>query len=197
MENRINQFFYFSLIMMVLFGVLTAWSCGTGTEVLNTAIPEKSFSKEEVTKPHGTFTIKESGPLTMDVASSTLDNSWLWVKVVIVDEKNLAVLEHAFDLSYYHGPGWSEGNKIEDWTFKLPKGTYKLLVYGEDANKSTFSRAATNDVLHVRIMAGTVLSRYFILGLIGFMILSGLAYLRKANAAFVARSRAAREKLYS
>lgn len=168
MEDKSKLFMHFSGIMAAVFFVLTAWSMMSGTSVMSENIPESKFEKEAFSEPHGRFSMESGGIVEMSVNARTLNNSWVWLKTIIIDRNNNAVLENKFELSYYSGSGWSEGDKEESWTFYLPKGDYKVLVYGEDAkNASGWTRPRT-EAVQVTIESGTVLTRYFLLGLIIF-----------------------------
>lgn len=199
MKSRAEQLFLFSVTMTLVFGGLIFWSLMSGTQIVNTKLPESLFSKEEVKNAPITFALDEAGPLKMTVSGPTLDNSWLWVKAVVLDAKDVAIHEHDFNLSYYHGPDWSEGNRSDDWTFRLPAGEYKVLIYGENdrVSRGVAQRGRSGDVLKVEIQTGVVLMRYFALGFITFLILSFLANSRKADALKRNRAQANRRELFS
>lgn len=197
MKSRSEQFFLFSVTMTVVMGALILWSTIGGTKIADTQIPESIFSKEEVTDAPAKFVHKKDGPLTMEVSAPTLDNSWVWVKVVIIDSKNVAVLEHTFDLSYYYGPGWTEGNTSADWTFKLPADSYKILVYGENAASNLGTLRTHGDVLKLQVYEGVVLTRYFVFGFIAFLILTFIANNRKSADEKISRAQANRNALFS
>lgn len=199
MKSRSEQFLQFSLILTVVFAFLIVWAFFSGTQIVDTKLPQTVFGQDEVEEAPVQFAIEDGGPLKMTVTGPTLNNSWLWVKTVVLDSNNIALVEHEFDLSYYHGPGWSEGNRSASWSFRLPPGSYKVLVYGENQEDipGRVSASARRDLLHVEIESGIVLMRYFVLGFLAFLTLSFVANKRR-NAEKAQRKAAAnRQSLFS
>lgn len=173
MKGRNQQLLIFSVAMTLIFGVLMTWSHFSGAPIVSVEVPERVFGQEQVKTPPIRFTQDKDGPLTMKITGSTLNNSWVWVKTVILDTEDIAIQEHDFDLSYYHGPDWSEGNRSDDWIFRLPAGEYRVLVYGEsEQTQRNGPRDIYGDKLEVEIKSGVVLTRYFLLGFILFLLLS-------------------------
>lgn len=179
MDDKSKLFMHFCGILAAVFFVLTAWSMMTGSTVMSENIPESKFEKEAFAEPHGRFTMESGGIVQMNVNATTLNNSWVWLKTIIIDRNNNAVLENKFELSYYSGSGWSEGDKDESWTFYLPKGDYKVIVYGEDAKNRSGWTTPRKEMVQVSISQGAVLTRYFLVGLIVF---GGLFVLMAAKA---------------
>lgn len=166
--NKTTIFEIFCGVMAVVFFGLTMWSMISGKKVVDTSISEANFEREELSAPHAEFQNPSNGVVTMDLNARSLSNSWVWLKTVILDEKNNAVLEKSFELSYYQGSGWSEGDRDTSWTFYLPKGKYKVLLYGEDAETPDAWTRPGSEMVSMSIESGGVLTRYFLLGLILF-----------------------------
>jgi hypothetical protein len=166
--NKSTIFEIFCGVMAIVFFGLTMWSFVSGKKVVDTTISESNFEQEAFSVPHAEFEQKSDGVVTMELNASSLSNSWVWLKTVVLDENNDAVLENTFELSYYHGSGWSEGDRETTWTFYLPKGKYKVLVYGEDAQAPDTWTRPGNEMISLSIFGDGILSRYFVLGLVVF-----------------------------
>jgi len=75
------------------------------------------------------------GPAAISVElRSALDNQWLEVPAVLVNEKTGQQFEFSKTLEYYHGyedgESWSEGSQSEESTLaKVPSGRYHLNLY--------------------------------------------------------------------
>lgn len=195
-----KQKFYaaFFGVMMLLFGVLTAISAGDGTEVWSKTYSEAQFESESMSDQLvGNFEVDSREVCMVRVEGLTLDQSWLWVKVLILDEKSRPVHDYKFDLSYYHGveggESWSEGDKDDYKVFILPKGKYSVVVYGEDDNPAgvtgkgglspLFSTGYTTvdrmEQIKVTVTKDVMLTRYFLGLFIVFLVLFfGYVYLR-------------------
>lgn len=161
------------VIMTITFGALMGYSFTTGTEVVNRLYPESIFELEEI-KPEQapTFTLDKRALCELEVTGETLNQSWVWVRTVVVDAQNRPVYTYSFNLSNYHGyeggESWSEGKKSDDKVFLLPPGTYKVLLYGEDAKVSDrpiggkgYYTIERNERLRLTVKRDIWLTRYF------------------------------------
>lgn len=196
-----KQKFYatFFGVIMLLFGVLTAISMGDGTEVWSKTYDETQFESESMDdKLVGNFEIDSREVCMVRVKGLTLDQSWLWVKVLILDEKSRPIHDYKFDLSYYHGveggESWSEGDQDDYKVFILPKGKYSVVIYGEDENPAgagstsgsyapMFSSGYTTvdrlEKIQVTVTKDVMLTRYFLMLFIVFLtLLVGYVYIR-------------------
>lgn len=162
--------------LAVIFIGMIIWSYNSGTEIVDETIPEEVFEKEAVSSPHATFELDRTTPIQLSVDGATLDDSWLWVKTVIADENNRPVADYTFDLSYYSGSGWSEGDPDASKTLVLPAGTYKIIAYGEDPKQSKGWTDESRERLNISVTEGVKLSRWPIAGLI-LTIVIGFVYL--------------------
>lgn len=162
--------------LAAIFGVMTIWAMNAGTEIVDKSIPEEVFEKEAVSSPHATFELTRTTPIQLSVDGATLNDSWLWVKTVIADENNRPVADYTFNLSYYSGSGWSEGDPEDYQVLVLPAGKYKVIAYGEDPKRSKGWTDESRERLNISVKKGVVLARYPLAGLI-LTLLIGLGYL--------------------
>lgn len=183
-------------LMMVLFGVLTVASLGDGTPVWTSDFLESSFEQESADASQvGTFSLESKELCMLKVEGLTLDQSWLWVKVMILDEQERPVYDYTFNLSHYSGveggESWSEGDQDDYKVFVLPKGDYKVLVYGEDENPGSsaspsapmystgYTTIDRDETIRVTLTRDVLLTRYFLTLLILFTVLFiGYVWLR-------------------
>lgn len=172
-------------LLTLVFGVLMTISLiGDGTEIFKKVYNEAVFEEEEIAPANvGTFTLDSEKLCMLEVKGLTLDQSWLWVSAVILDEKDRPVLSYTFDLSYYHGyeggESWSEGDKDDYKLFRLPAGNYKIMVHGEDEPSKTstnpfaintlaftsngYTTIDRNEAIQVRVTKGVWMTRYFLI----------------------------------
>ncbi|MFB6262946.1 MAG: hypothetical protein ABEL76_04880, partial [Bradymonadaceae bacterium] len=62
---------------------LVFWSYVSGTRVAAATVHEQRFEKTALKKPHMTFDLGEKTPVELTVRGPTLDDSWVWTKIVI------------------------------------------------------------------------------------------------------------------
>lgn len=161
------------IFLTTAFGGLLAYSFGRGQEVVNRLYPESIFEREEI-KPEQapSFTLTKRSLCELEVHGVTLNQSWVWVRAVIVDAQNRPVYTYSFNLSHYHGreggESWSEGKDKDEKVFLLGPGTYKVLIYGEDAKVSDRPTRARgyytierDERLRLTVKRDVWLSRYF------------------------------------
>jgi hypothetical protein len=148
-------------------GILTIVAYSSGELVVEERVAEMDFEKEKFSEPHATFELESSQLVELTIDAVTLNDSWIWAKAVIADEKDRPVADYTFDLSYYSGSGWSEGSREDSRTFSLPAGSYKVIVYGEDPKNSrgAWTRESREEI-DIRVEKGVMLARYGVLGLI-------------------------------
>lgn len=159
--------------LAAVFAVMTIWAYSAGTVIVDETIPEEAFEKEAIESPHATFRLTRQTPVELSVDGATLDNSWLWVKAIIADADDKPVADYTFDLSYYSGSDWSEGDPDDYRVLVLPKGKYKLIVYGEDPERSRGWTDESRERLNVTVTRDVVLARYPLAGFIVFLLLGG------------------------
>jgi hypothetical protein len=171
--------YFFCLLMTLLFSVLSVGSCLPGEQIYSQTFTDDELSNEEPKDHYGSFTLEKRQVVQLDVSSPNLDNSWLWLKTAILDEKDRVVADKTFDIQYYSGyqtgESWSEGDRDTYAIFTLPAGTYKLLAYAQDAERRQGYTAPMNERIRITVYKGIVLARYFMMGAIFFLIFAFLA----------------------
>lgn len=90
------------------------------------------------------------GPTTLDIDIRTqVDNSWLFFRFALYDEERGEAVDFAEEVSYYHGPDWSEGSNSSSVTVPgLAAGNYWLRV--EPIGGDWKGRTSTNYKLLIR-----------------------------------------------
>lgn len=197
----------FLVVMTLAFGALTLASYGSGEQVMQQTYSESQFEKEELdTSQAGSFSLEERSLCMLEVEGLTLDQSWLWVKVMILDDQGRPVYDYKFDLSYYHGveggESWSEGSKDDYKVFVLPRGDYQVVTYAEDEPSSsgvaafggapiTFSNGYNtidrNERIRVTVKKDVMLTRYYLTLLILFGVaMIGYFWIRSERSALEA-----------
>ena len=148
-------------------------------------VPLEQYDHEVLTED--TFEIKEPNALCKAVFRSAVDNSWVYMDVAVVDDKENAVLDFSTQMSYYHGrsggESWSEGSQRDSVLFKLKEpGTYRLLALGQAGKGSSNSpNPSYRPSVTVTIYEGVTLARYhFILGII-LLILAVVELIRRST----------------
>lgn len=177
----------FLAMLTALFFLLAIWSYIPGEQIYQRTFsrPGQQLTVEQPKEPHGTFELDQQQVVQLNVSAAGLDNSWIWIKAVILDEKDRPVGDYAFNLEYYTGRDWSEGDRDTYQVFTLPKGKYKLLLFAQDADRNTYwTRPNPFDTQRIRIDVsidkGVVLTRYFLMGGIFFIFLT-FGYTRYAR----------------
>jgi len=105
--------------------------------------------------------------------SSSVDNSWVYYDISVIDVQNEEVYSLAKEISYYHGyeggESWSEGSRDANAYFKVPKaGDYLLLFNAPENKRGIYTR--------VLIKENVTRSSYFV-GLFFFFLLGVSIYL--------------------
>lgn len=187
-----KQKFYaaFLSVMTCIFCVLMVMSLGDGTPIATKTFNESDFEKEAQAPEQAlTFELKQRDVCMLKIKGLTLNQSWLWVKTLVLDEKDRPVFDYTFNLSYYHGTeggeSWSEGSKSDEKVFVLPKGKYKVLIFGEDEATPTtrtskfkfkysngYSTVERNEKVKVTITKNVTLTRYYMTFFIIFFIIT-------------------------
>ena len=182
-------FIVFMLVLLTaLSGAMGVMSLTAGTEILNHTYSEAVFEQEGLPADQvKSFTLESASLCEIEVSSPTVDQSWVWAMVRILDEKDRAVKDYSFNLSRYHGyeggESWSESDDSESKTIRLPAGTYKVMISGEDALASDanarysaqgYATIERDEKITVRVKKGVWLGRYFFGMFLIFGALAGL-----------------------
>jgi len=109
--------------------------------------------------------------IELDIASS-VDNSWVYYDISVIDAQNEEVYSLGKEISYYHGyeggESWTEGSREANAYFKVPKAGDYLLLFNAPENRSgVYTR--------VLIKENVVRSFYFV-GLFFFFLLGTVVY---------------------
>lgn len=173
-----KQKFYAGMlvVMTIIFGVLTGISTKGGTEIFKERFYEAQFEQQQA-KPENvkSFTLSKKSLCKLGIKGLTLNQSWIWAKVTVLDEKDRPVLDYKFNLSYYHGyeggESWSEGDKDDYKMVRLPKGKYRIMVYGEDEPDTSrpnryarkgYATINRNETLQITVHSNVWMTRYFL-----------------------------------
>ncbi len=157
-----------SLVVMIFFCCLSilllVWSTTTGQRHENEIYLERTqYDQEFVTEE---FEIATAPCLVEFEFRSNVNNEWVYLDVALVDEENRAVMDFSTQMSYYHGPDWSEGNREDTVPVRVNKpGLYKLLVKGVAGSGETADSQLTNRNYNVTVVIREkiILSRYFVI----------------------------------
>lgn len=187
-----KQKFYAGMLVLltVIFGALTFVSLKDGAQVFNEKFYEAQFEQPQAKLENvKSFDLKSASLCRLDIKGLTLNQSWLWAKVTVLDEKNRPVLDYKFNLSYYHGyeggESWSEGDKDDYKMMRLPKGKYRVMVYGEDEPDTSrpnrfarkgYSTINRNEAIQISVSSGVWMTRYFLILFIVFLCLTCLYF---------------------
>jgi hypothetical protein len=159
-----------STAIMTLFGLvygllgLWAW-ISPGHKVAEFRISPAQYESEFVTEP---FEINGTNSLCRATFRSEVDNSWVYLDVAVLNDKEQALLDFSAEMSYYHGveggESWTEGSRDDAQVFKLAEpGQYNLFVLGQ-AGTGNQPAAIAGQAVHVTIFADTTLKRYYFTG---------------------------------
>ena len=189
-----QRFILFMLLALtVLSGVLSLVSVSMGTEVLSHTYKEADFEAEGLPADQvKSFTLTSSSLCKLEVESPTVNQSWVWTMVRILDDKDRAVKDYSFNLSRYSGSeggeSWSEDDSDDYKMIRLPAGTYKIMISGEDAAASDanarysapgYATIERPESIRVRVTKGEWMTRYFVGLLAIFGSLLGLYIWRR------------------
>ncbi len=150
----------------VVCGFLMIWSFLSGTYVDETVVPEREFEQESFNDPHLTFELNRKTTVQLSFEGTTLDDSWVWIKALLVDSDNKVLGDYTVEMAEYddeNDDSWSK-------SIVLPKGQYKVLVHGEDAKRSQGWTDEHTERVRVEVQKDFVLTRYSLIGFILFGI---------------------------
>jgi hypothetical protein len=150
----------------VVCGGLVIWSFASGTFVDSRTIQEPTFENESFSKPHMTFTLDQKSIVQLDFEGTTLNDSWVWVKALLIDDQNDVLGDYTFELQEYS----DSDNTSWSTSVILPAGTYKILVHGQDAKRSRGWTDEHSETIRVSVSKDFVLTRYGLIGLVVFGI---------------------------
>ena len=95
------------------------------------------------------FTINGTGPVGINMRADQIDNDWLELQVVMINDDNGKLYETDKTIEFYHGvdggESWSEGDRsVEAIISGVPSGNYHLNIY--PFNNKTKDSVATGSV---------------------------------------------------
>ncbi len=151
-------------IFVLLFVIMSVVSCVSGSEVESFKVSADQYLESKNSEPYISPPIKFAGKTVSRIKFfAPLNDSWVWLDVVLLNEDKQPVMHFAEEISYYSGPDWSEGSKKERVVFKVDEpGTYYLSMVGEGGH-GTSSNTPRGETIAVTVYKGCILARYFII----------------------------------
>ena len=118
-----------------------------------------------------------SGAVELASRSAGLKNDWLYLDLALVNETTGKVFHVGQELSYYSGPGWSEGSRLKSTTVgPVPPGDYILRA------KPIFDRTKSRKLTYlVEVYQGPRRVGIFLLGFILISIVPILAIIGRTS----------------
>lgn len=150
--------------------LLTILVMGSGSVVVNSRLSSNDYLQGAKKIP---FTVSNPNKLLELELDLPLNNAWTWFDIEVL-KQGQALFSMNKQVSYYSGyeggEHWSEGSQSASAYFKVPQaGDYELHIFGEGGTGNSGSSAQQRD-LSVTIREGVVVSRYFIIISILFLI---------------------------
>ncbi len=135
-------------------------------EYLKQKNPKGFVSEPLVVKDNTVMQVKCHAPV---------DNSWIYLEALLLDEQKQPVVSFTQELSYYHGysggESWSEGSRSDSQSFRIDKpGAYRLALRG-DGGKGNYGNTPRRETVTVSVYQGVMLQRYFIIATILALLL--------------------------
>lgn len=160
---------WFAVISLLAMGTIL-WF-GRGKTVFLDSYKPSQFKNEVVTK---SFKVSTPNSLMRMDLYCPLDNAWTFVEIS-VRKGDTQYFTISKEISYYHGysggESWSEGSHSASAYFKLPeKGSYQLSIWGEGGTGNS-GKIMQNKSVRVTIKEGVIVSRYFIIATILFLVI--------------------------
>jgi hypothetical protein len=124
-------------LILVIWGAFQLYFYNTAKEEAafsqNFQISDSTEKKEIMSYP---FDLKYGTKNAEVKISTTIDNSWLYTNVTLVNEATGDIYDTDLEAEYYHGyedgSAWSEGkNWISKVISQVPEGKYYLVIYSE------------------------------------------------------------------
>jgi len=151
-------------IFVLLFIIMSVFSCFSGSTVKNFKVSSNEYLESKSDGPY------VSPPFKFDRETvsrlkfyAPLNDSWIWLNVVLLNKDKQPVMNFTKEMSYYTGPDWTEGSQDETEVFKVDKpGTYYLSILGEGGQGSS-SKIPGGETITVTVYTGCLLARYFII----------------------------------
>lgn len=147
-----------------------------------------TISGTSLSQPTISFPISEPIPIEAGVPSRICleafnmpNGTEFFAFAYILDQDSMLIntvdSDFFFYTGYEDGEQWTESNESSDRLFKLPEsGTYYIQAHVE-------SEIANAGTLRVSVYQGVMLSRFYVFGLLGCIILAIFAWMNKSRAA--------------
>ncbi len=153
-----------------------------GTAVATMSIQPEQYSEEFLTEE---FNITTKDTVCYATFEAPVDNSWVYMDLALINEKDEALLDFSAQMSYYHGyqggESWSEGSRSDSATFMVNKpGKYRFLLLGQAGtgeSPDATMRAARS--VQLIIYEGAGIGRYHIILAVIAFLLVGLEWYRR------------------
>jgi len=152
---------FFLVVTLALLGLTYV---GKGTQVYSKDFDEVALEAPEQSVDEGQdFTI--DGPKVLGVTVRTLasSSSWVWVRVLLLDDQDRIV--HTIDSELYnYGDYDDEDDKQRELTtyVRVAPGTYRVVAFGHDTSGGEAGTIDQDERVRVSVSRGMWLSRYFI-----------------------------------
>lgn len=157
----------FALVALIAFIGLLMF--GGGEQLYKQRIEPGAVSESDQI---GDFTVRNADKMLQMNLKSSINNSWAWYHLEIIDADSQQVIyDLSKEMSYYHGgsgdDSWSEGSSDITLHFKAPKpGRYTISLAGSEGGRGT-----AESVL-VEIRQGVLPKFYFVMLTIIFILLA-------------------------
>ena len=124
-----------------------------------------------------TFEVSGGKSNLMFEASALLRNAWVYMDILLVNEKTQKGIPVPIDISYYKGSDWSEGStKSDQYIFNVPDGKYYLNINFREGDRKDSYKS-----IHLKIYRDVVMYSNFMI--VSLLILIGplVTLLRRKN----------------
>ena len=111
------------------------------------------------------FELNNDGGIYRADFYSPVDNSWVYLDLALVNERDEADLDFSANMSYYHGyddGSWSEGSQKDSVYFKSNQGKFRLLTKGSAGKGEGGANASHGETVYIKIYENVKVTYYFI-----------------------------------
>ncbi|MCM8536195.1 MAG: DUF4178 domain-containing protein [Lentisphaeraceae bacterium] len=149
-------------LVFAIVGFLGFLFIGGDKKVADLSITKEQY-KEEFLTPE--FELHNDGGIYRADFYSPVDNSWVYLDMALVNERDEADLEFSTNLSYYHGyddGSWSEGSQKDSVYFKSNQGKFRLLTAGNAGQGESGANIQHGQTVYIKIYENVKVTYYFI-----------------------------------
>lgn len=169
-------------LLFLVFGLGSLFS--TGKMIHNVTVTPGQYVEEYLTSP---FTVTESNTVCKTVFESSVDNSWVYLEVALINSEDEALLDFSAEMSYYHGrsggESWSEGSRDDYKLFRVQNpGEYRFLVYGQAGrSENPGVPAEVGKPVVMKTYQGASVARYYLVAGLVCMVVAAIPVIRRAS----------------